>query len=102
MKRFAYNKQRMPHELVFIIALRWIRELPLHLSPHITLDVLGDFPLISICDRHLLPDYTGALVAEGAHDGSWLQGLLFWPYLVYCMHFLLANLVPLMLATLQV
>ena len=36
MKRFAYNKQRMPHALVFIIALCWIREPPFHLSPHIS------------------------------------------------------------------
>ena len=32
-----------PHALVFIIALRWIRELPLHLSPNRALDVLRDF-----------------------------------------------------------
>ena len=87
-KRFACNKQHMPHALVFIIAVRWIREPPLHLSPHISLDVLRDFPPIIICYRHLLPDYTGTLVAEGANDDSWLQGLSFRPYLVYQMRVL--------------
>ena len=100
VKRFACNKQCMPHALVFIIALRWIREPPLHISPHISLDVLGDFPLLIICYRHLLPDYTGTLVAEGADDGSCLQGLSFWPYLMYHMHFLLTNLMPPVLAPL--
>jgi hypothetical protein len=33
----------MPHALVFIIALCWIREQPLHLSPHICLMSLGTF-----------------------------------------------------------
>jgi hypothetical protein len=67
-KHFAYNKQRMALALLFIVSLHWIREPPLHLSPHCTLDVLRDFPLIIICDRHLIPDYIGTLVAEDADD----------------------------------
>jgi hypothetical protein len=101
-KRFAYNKQHMPNALIFIIALHWICELPLHFSPHISFDVLGDFPLIIICYGHLLPNYTGTLVAKGADDDSWLQGLFFRPNLVYHMCFLLANLMLPVLAPLQV
>ena len=32
-------------------------------------NVIGDFPPIIICDRHLLLDYTETLVAEGTNDG---------------------------------
>jgi hypothetical protein len=42
------------------------------------------------------------LLKSDDDDDSWLQGLSFQPYLVYQMHFLLANLMPPVLAPLQV
>jgi len=48
----------------------------------------------------MLLDYIGALVAEGADDTLWLQGLSMWPYLVHGMH-VLAHLAPPVLAPLQ-
>ena len=53
---------------IFIKLVLWVLEPPLHLSPHGTLQVIQHFPPISISDRHVLPDYTGALVAERADD----------------------------------
>ena len=84
---------------IFIKLVRWILEPHLHLSPHSTLQVIRDFPPILICDRHVLPEYAGALVAEVADHSFWLQGLSMWPYLVYGMH-LDVNLVPPVLAPL--
>jgi hypothetical protein len=53
-----------------------------------------------MCDRHLPPDCTGALVAEDTKDGCWLQGLSLWPHLVYHMH-IIVLLVPPVLAPSQ-
>ena len=78
---------------IFIKLVLWVPEPPLHLSPHGTLQVIRDFPPIRTCDRHVLPNYIGALVAEEADD------TILWPYLVYAMH-LAVNLVPAVLAPL--
>ena len=84
---------------IFIKLVWWVLEPPLHLSPHSTLQVIRHFPPIRISDLHVLPDYTGALVAERADDSFWFQGLSMWPYPVYGMH-LVVNLVPPMLSPL--
>ena len=98
-KRFAGNKQNMALAHIFIKLVLYVYKPPLHLSLDDTLQVCRDFPPIRICDRHVLPNYTGALVAEDADDFFWLQGLSMWPYLVYGMH-LDVNLVPPVLAPL--
>ena len=84
---------------IFIKLVLWVYKPPLYHSPHDTLQVCWDFPPFRICDRHVLPNYTGALVAEDADDFFWLQGLSMWPNLAYDMH-LAVNLVPPVLAPL--
>src|SRR5579859_360549 len=86
---------------LLIKLILWIVEPGHHGNPHSLLEFHRDVPPVFVCDRHFLLGYTSHLVAEGADDSFWLQGLSIWPYLQYLMH-LFADLVPPMLAPLQV